>query len=303
MNSLTVIIPTYNRCETLHKALSGYLAQTALDEIAEILVVDDGSTDSTADVVARFAKAASVPVRYLRQENRGPAAARNVGIREAKSELVLFTDDDIVPGATLVSEHLDWHRRFPDTSNAVLGQVTWSPEVNPTPFMRWYGSDGALFAYAHLENQTHIDCRYFYTCNISLKVELLRSHGIFDEDFKVAAWEDAELGYRLQKAGMQLLYNSGALAYHHQHVSFDDACRRATKVAAAAEVFKKKEAWIHVHSSPQPRSRLFLRRCLVAGSSGKAARALLSPLKRFMDSSMEFPRNFYKLMLLVFDRA
>ena len=206
MKPISVVIPTYNRCDTLKKALVAYLDQTALQSIAEILVVDDGSTDSTGGVVELMARESVVPIRYLLQENKGPAAARNVGIREAAGELILFTDDDIIPQRDLVAQHLEWHRNFPGEETAVLGYVTWAPEISSTPFMKWYGLE-ALFSYAELAGRSKIDYRYFYTCNISLGKYFLHRNGIFDEDFKVAAWEDIELGFRLDRAGMRLLYN------------------------------------------------------------------------------------------------
>ena len=75
---VSVIIPTMNRCAPLRRVLHAYLGQTALQEVAEILVSDDGSTDATPSVVSEFAKASPVPVRYLRQEHRGAASARNL---------------------------------------------------------------------------------------------------------------------------------------------------------------------------------------------------------------------------------
>ena len=293
MNSLTIVIPTYNRCDTLRKALSAYLELSDVRDIAEILVVDDGSTDATAAVVAELSGKSLIPIRYLRQENKGPAAARNVGIREARTDLILFTDDDIIPSAALVAEHLFWHGKFPDPAAAVLGKVIWSPEVNPTPFMNWYGTAGQLFAYEFLEGRTEIEYRYFYTCNISVKTEFLRKNGTFDEDFKVAAYEDIELGYRLSKAGMRLLYNRDALAYHQQYVSFADACRRFGKSASAAEVLKRKEAGRHYPAPPGLALRMF-RRVV------RSAAPVFSPFRKLMDGKVPLPRTVYRVMFVAF---
>lgn len=288
MSPLTVVIPTYNRGDTLHKAICAYMDQTARRAIAEIVIVDDGSTDSTGALVARLSNGSAIPIRYFRQENKGPAAARNVGIREASTELILFTDDDIIPERTLVAEHLKWHDRFPGKAIAVLGKVTWAPDVNPTPFMRWYGNDGPLFAYAHFAGRTELDDE-FYTCNLSVRAEFLRKNGIFDEDFKAAAFEDIELGYRLRKAGLRLLYNASALAYHQQYMSFDDACRRNKRTAASAEVFKRKEAGSQMRETSPARQRL------------KSHLALaLSPLKRFMDCRVPLPWSTYRMMFRLY---
>src|SRR6266478_1482810 len=109
MSGLTVVIPTYNRAAVLKKALDGYRIQSPSGLIRELIVVDDGSTDNTETVVEQVSKDCAFAVRYIRQSNRGPAAARNVGIREAQSQLILFTDSDIVPERDLVSQHVKWH--------------------------------------------------------------------------------------------------------------------------------------------------------------------------------------------------
>ena len=303
MGALSVVIPTHNRCATLQKAISAYLDQTALENISEIIVVDDGSTDSTGNVVARLSEASRRPIRYLRQENQGPATARNLGIREVRSEIILFTDDDIIPTPNLVAEHLDWHRRFPEPSTAVLGNVTWAQEVKPTPFMKWYGSD-ALFLYAHFIGRTELDYTDFYTCNLSLKTAFLRCHGVFDEEFRVAAYEDIELGYRLKKAGMRLLFSPEALAYHQQFISFEDACRRARKAGQAEEIFEKKEAGIYFAS----RQRLMLsplkRRLLPFRKQLQPLKKHLAwvflPLKSVMDWRVPLPWSVYRMMFRIY---
>jgi len=85
---ISVIIPTYNRQEFLVRAIESVLGQTCAD--FELIVVDDGSTDDTARCVAGYGG----QVRYVYQENRGPAAARNTGIRAAEGELLAFLDSD-----------------------------------------------------------------------------------------------------------------------------------------------------------------------------------------------------------------
>jgi glycosyltransferase involved in cell wall biosynthesis len=88
---ISAVVPTFNRIATLRQTLTALAAQDYPDY--EIIVVDDGSSDGTGDVVTREFPA----VRYVRQPNRGPAAARNVGIRAALGDIVAFTDDDCLP--------------------------------------------------------------------------------------------------------------------------------------------------------------------------------------------------------------
>lgn len=294
LNSLTVIIPTYNRKELVAKAIEGYFAQSSPELIHELLVVDDGSTDGTESMVRELRARSPVTIRYLRQANKGPAAARNLGIRNARSSIVLFTDSDIVPERGLVAQHAEWHKNNPQTGTAVLGYVTWPPEIKATPFMRWYGEDGALFAYRRFRGKREIDFHFFYTCNLSLKTDFLRTHGQFDEDFKSASWEDTELGYRLHKAGLRLLYNPQAVAFHHQFFTFDQACRKALENSAAREIFLHKEAGQYFLAQRNERMRGIRTRVakLVATGLGVA----MNSSARLLDSKIPLPSPIYRSM-------
>lgn len=89
---ITAIIPTYNRVAHLERAIASVVAQT--QPCDELIVVDDGSTDGTVALVEQLSASATIPIRLLRQENRGAAAARNSGIRMAKGRLLAFLDSD-----------------------------------------------------------------------------------------------------------------------------------------------------------------------------------------------------------------
>ncbi len=291
-SSLTVIIPTFNRKGVLAKALEGYQKQSSPELIDELIVVDDGSTDGTEAMVQEFAARAAFPVRYLRQPNQGPAAARNFGIREARSALVLFTDSDILPERDLVSQHIAWHQANPQMTAAVLGYVTWPDEIQPTRFMRWYG-EHKLFFYDQLRTRRQVDCRFFYTCNVSLKTEFLRGGGWFDEEFKSAAFEDTELGFRLSKKGMKLLYNPAAVAYHDQYFSFEEACRKSLSAAPAEQVFLHKEAGQRAAREIEERqSRISY---AIASRLAASVARLLRPLRPLVNSALPLPGIVYHL--------
>ena len=114
---LSVVIPTFNRRETLATVLPLLAGQTLPQEHYELLLCDSGSTDGTNELVAELA----IPnLRHIKPaENRGRSGARNAGIREATGEFVLFTDADIIPSDNLLAEHLRLHRARPHS--AVVG--------------------------------------------------------------------------------------------------------------------------------------------------------------------------------------
>ena len=287
----SAIIPTRNRCEILSRALEAYLEQTALQAVSEIIVSDDGSTDRTPFVVSQFENVSPVPVRYLRQEHRGAAAARNLAIREARGDLLLFTDDDVIPSPTLVEEHSKWHRQNPDPCVAVLGSVPWHPEIHPTPFMKWLIRGGPLFDFRECSKRRELGFEYFVTWNLSLKARFLRNNGTFDEDFRVY-YEDHELGFRLAKKGLRLLYNPSAVGYHYRYMSFADVRRRAQLVATAEKVLRTKEAGVSFAELESQRSHRLKSRMgrMLARRLGPVL-ALVSPL---LDTRIPLPGLVYQ---------
>jgi len=240
--SISVIIPTFNRGHVLGKTLRGYAEQSGDHQICEVLVVDDGSTDNTASVAQEWSNNSILRVRYLKQENRGPAAARNHAIREAKGELLLLGDDDIIPSSKMVAEHVAWHHKHPEQNLGVLGLVNWAPEMNPTPFMKWSGLYGPQFNFGLFTDGMELDFRYAYGCNLSVKAAFLAEHGVFNESIRSAGWEDLELCYRLNAHGFRLYYDSEAVGYHYKFESFENARRRIEKLYSAWPAFAKTEA-------------------------------------------------------------
>ena len=241
--SISVILPTYNRAEILRKALQGYAEQSCGQQVLEMLVVDDGSKDHTSAVVDECRRLFSTPLRYLWQENRGLAAARNHGIREARAELILFGDDDIIPSRHMVAEHIAWHSKHPEPNVGVLGYVTWAPEVRPTPFMVWSGLYGPQFHFGKFKPGEELDFWHAYFCNTSVKSRFLTDNGVFfSETFRQYGLEDTEMSFRLHQKGYRLLYNPDAFGYHYKYEKFDDTLRRIRESDASWQVFQRTEA-------------------------------------------------------------
>src|SRR5579864_463679 len=106
---ISVVIPTYNRLDTLRHVLSTLLAQDLEAERYELLVCDSNSSDGTSEYMTQLQEA-NPTVRRLADAYGGRAAARNAGIRAAKGEIVLFNDSDILASPDLLSTHLRRHR-------------------------------------------------------------------------------------------------------------------------------------------------------------------------------------------------
>lgn len=294
---LSVIIPTCNRAKILQKTLNAYAQQTAREQILEILVIDDGSTDETSEMVSRLAATCSIPVLCFRQENKGPAAARNRGIREARGELILLGDDDVIPVPTMVAEHLSWQDRYPDPSIAIVGSIFCSPEVNPTPLMKWWGLNGLRFDPPFMKRGHDVSWAAGLFLNTSAKVAFFRENGLFDERFRAYGYEDVELGYRLVKKGLRMIYNPDAIGYHYKQISFSDMCRRVKTMGTTQnlQVFAATEAGqIYLKDQELRRSS---RKYRMQKKLAQVFVPFLVPLKPLLDSRIPLPGFIYAAFL------
>lgn len=171
----SVIIATYNRRQLLVRVIQALRAQTMDPERFEIVVVDDGSSDGTATAL-------DAGVRVFSQPNRGPAAARNLALRQARGRWVVMTDDDTIPSPTWLESIEQAVRQHPDWVG-VEGR-TVCPD--PDPLGHW------------VEN---LRGRQFITANMAYRRELLVSIGGLDESFPHPKCEDTELAWRCLQHG------------------------------------------------------------------------------------------------------
>lgn len=228
---VSVVIPTHNRWRTLMRTLEALAQQTV--PALQVVVVDDGSTDGTWARLQAWAEAhRRLPLLPLRQANRGPAAARNLGLRHAQGELVVFLGDDTIPEPDFLEAHLAAHRNLTGPS-AVVGLTDWDKwHMAVTPFLRYVNREGEQFAYGLFHDGEDMAFTCFYTSNVSLPRELL-GDSPFDETFQHAAWEDAELGYRLSLRGVRIVLCTQARVHHHHPTSLASFLQRQRKVGQA----------------------------------------------------------------------
>ncbi|MBN2475438.1 MAG: glycosyltransferase [Pirellulales bacterium] len=261
LDQISVVIPTYNRIEKLRQVLAALEAQSVDPERFEVIVIDDGSTDATGRTMAAYVTSAPLDVRYYKQENKLQGAARNWGIQLARKPLVAFIGDDIIPHRDFLRQHLDSHRthnRYGDV--VVVGYTTWAAGNRVTPFMEFIGERGPQFGYACFNGNGPLSFDCFYTSNISMPRKMLQElEYVFDEDFNTYGWEDIELGYRLERNGMRLLYNPRATAYHDHPTDVRAFCRRQFLVGRGSRIFVRKHPHLETMLGSLDRERNRLR--------------------------------------------
>ncbi|WP_417909677.1 glycosyltransferase family 2 protein [Candidatus Electronema sp. PJ] len=237
---LSVLLPTYNRAAALQRTLAALEAQTAAASCYEIIVVDDGSSDNTVQLLQHFAEKTTAPLCWVSlAKNSGPARARNAGLALVRGKAVLILGDDIEPAALLLQKHLQFHQERPDERDALLGYVSFPEELPPSLFMRWLEQAGRryFFNYAALQAGQEAGPMFFYTCNVSVKRALLDKSGWFDESFPYASHEDLELGCRLAQQGMRLLYDPSAQGFHWHLLTVQGIAKRIYLMGYSAKLF------------------------------------------------------------------
>jgi len=234
----SIVIPTFNRLKELQTVISAVRSQVRPPETElEIVVVDDGSSDGTSDWLE--AQTGRSDFEAIRQENSGPAAARNRGVEAASGDFIFFLGDDTEPQPGWLGAHLEEHRLFGEPGPlAVLGYTSFSPDIE-SPFLRFINEYGAQFGYLLIEDPRAVPFNFFYTSNISLpRSELVRLGG-FREDFPAAAWEDIEFAYRAVGDGLKIHYQPQARTLHRHCIRPRTFCRRQRTSGRSAAIFAK----------------------------------------------------------------
>jgi glycosyltransferase involved in cell wall biosynthesis len=239
MFDFSVVVPTHDRLDVLPEVLAALEAQAGAPDY-EVVVVDDGSSDGTSDWLDERRRRARVPLRVLHQPNRGPAAARNLGVAVAGGRWVAFLGDDTVPSSGWLAAHREAHRRRGDAAElAVIGYTGWHPRMRLTPFLRHINEHGLQFGYALIDDPDDVPFNFFYTSNLSLSRALLVAEP-FDLSFPYPAWEDIEAGYRLSRRhGLRLAYEPAATTAHDHPTDFARFAARQERAGYSAVVFER----------------------------------------------------------------
>ncbi len=197
----SVVIPTYNAQSRIAETLNALNKQTKKN--FEVVLVDDGSTDDTYKAVKNFK--AMFPLRIIRQENRGPACARNKGANNARGEILIFMDSDCVPKKDFIDEILS-----PFSNPQVAGVQGEYETKNKDKIIARYVGYEIFYRHERMSNLKRIDHVATYACAYRK-----RDFGKgFATCFKKANMEDTEFSYRLAEKGKLLVFQPKAIVLH-----------------------------------------------------------------------------------------
>ena len=233
----SVIVPTYNRQAVLQECLDALARQTMRPETFEVIVVDDGSTDSTEQFCRSYQT--NYSFQYLRQLNAGAGATRRRGVQHARGEYLLLINDDTIAATDLLAEHCKAHQNRQDARQCVLGDFCFPAAAQQRALTRFLTQSSFFFPQVTLRAGEYWEYTYVVTCNLSVRRDAVLAVGSFDARFRVA--EDSDLGLRLSRKGFCVRYVPEAQATH-QHLPFTipDLLRRAAAYGANQLAFLRK---------------------------------------------------------------
>jgi glycosyltransferase involved in cell wall biosynthesis len=215
--ALSIVIPTRDRVDTLQRTLDALEGQRDLDGDLQIVVVDDGSRDGTAEIL-RSRPYGRHALQVIRQEPAGPAAARNRGIRQCTSDRVLLLGDDTIPQPQCVAAHLE---AAAGRDVAVQGMIDWDPEVGITPLMEFMAPEGPQFYFKGLDEGDPVDWTRMAGSNLSAPRAWFETEP-FDEGFRTACFEDTEMAYRWSRHSWNGVFSRRACCLHRHRYDEPD---------------------------------------------------------------------------------
>lgn len=229
--TVSVIVPTYGRPERLGQLLLALLQQDMPSNQYEVIVVDDESPEPAGDIVDRFAERSRVSVKCFLKAHGGPALARVCGAKQARGELLIFLDDDMVIESDFVREHIAAHREAGRV--AVNCLFEWKVEARPESFQRWYGRRVRQWGASRRAAMRPIGQGLFEIQNVLLttaNISVVRTDyeqvGGFDTGYAFSC-EDQDFGLRLADAGVRGIVTTRTRATHVEtHNTLRSVCRR-----------------------------------------------------------------------------
>lgn len=219
---VSVIIPTHNRSHLLRQTLKALCSQRFRVETMEVIIVADGCTDDTVQMLNEYNNQASFSLVVTETKQLGPGAARNAGADLARGGILIFLDDDIQASPQLVEAHYQSHQ--PGLDRVVIGYLPPVLQTQSGLFkVELHGWWEGMFS-----PMRHPGHRFTFTDllsgNFSIRLDLFQDLGGFNPELK--CHEDYEFGYRLIQKGVTFIYNEDAVGHHLDSTTLEGALQR-----------------------------------------------------------------------------
>lgn len=215
---ISVIIPVYNAEKTILYTLTALEGQSRND--FEVIIVDDGSTDMSAKLVAQFREQNNLPIKLIHQENSGPARARNVGVEQAEGEMLIFLDADCIPLENWVKEMTSLLGK--DVAGCYCGNTVRNTESIVARYVDYEMTK-------RHKGMIGKDIDAISTYSASFLKRIFTECSGFDTHYREASGEDFDLAFNIARAGYKLRFINTTFVYQYHPDSWRKYLRRQFK--------------------------------------------------------------------------
>jgi len=200
---ISVIIPVYNSEAIIIQTLKGLEKQTRKD--FGVIIVDDGSTDSSAKLVSEFKRKSKLSIKLILQENFGPAKARNVGVEQSKRDIIIFLDSDCIPPENWIEEMVR------PLNKDIVGCTCGYRVKNKESLIARYVNYEIARRHKRMMSK---DITSMGSYSLSCPRNIFEKAGGFDAEYTTSAAEDFDLAFRIRKIG-KLKFTKKTFVYHY----------------------------------------------------------------------------------------
>lgn len=214
---ISVIIPTYNRAQLMWKTLDSFLNQSYSEDLYEIIIANNNSSDTTEEVASRYVRDYPGRVRYLQECRQGVHYARNSAARISKGDLLYFTDDDMIADSNLLSEIVKIFLLNSSVASAT-GRVLPKWEIEPPDWVLKLCYNGLLSLNDPVDDLiiSPRDCNV-YSCHQAIRRDVFFQSGGFNPENTAGEWiGDGETGLniKIKELGYKFGFNGASIIYH-----------------------------------------------------------------------------------------
>ena len=213
---VSIIVPTYNAEKTIKDCIESILSINYKNY--EAIFVDDGSTDNTVSIIEEFA-CKSKNIKLVKQKHKGPASARNLGVKMSNGKIIFFTDSDCIVPKNWIREFLKYF--FSDENIGAVGG-SLKPASTSTIYEIFDQKRREILYGAEKKFVNALP-----TCNLAVRRDVFNRIGGFDESFKHASAEDYDLCIRIRMLGYRILYDPNVFVLHYHSQNLRSLLRKA----------------------------------------------------------------------------
>ncbi len=215
LHTFTIIVPTFNRADEINELCVSLNNQTLEKDKFDVIIVDDGSTDNTEEIVSNFINKTKLRINFIKQDHKGPGEARNLGMKNTKGEYVIFIDSDCIADK-------DWLNAYdraidkikpagfggPDKVLSSFSAVQKAIDYSMTSFITTGGIRG--------HSKKKLSKYYPRSFNMGVRKDIIEKIGGMG---KLRHGQDIEFSHRIIKTGEPVIKVADAVVYHKRRIS------------------------------------------------------------------------------------